>query len=302
MVFHSITDKAGYFPGVVNIGYIRLSKKEGMLIDAGLEDQTMKKVIKEAQKMEIPITHLFITHAHADHYGGAAYLQQEYQVYTISPVFEAAILQHPMIEPLYLFHGVQPLKSWRNKFLEGKAVRVDLVLEEEGTVQLADTSIETIALPGHSYNQFGVIYDEVLFAGDGYFGVESLHKHRIPYIVDAHQTIQSIEKLKKLSCKGAVPGHGSFEENIKLTLEENLKVHKEIENLLYEMIRESPEGISLDMLITKACREKEIMIKNTSSYMLFRTAITAYLTKLMRENKVDLLVKHNQLLVESLSK
>lgn len=194
MELHPITDNVYYFQGSVNIGYVQFSEREGMLIDAGLEEQAMKKVLKMLKAKELPVTHLFITHAHADHYGGAEYLQRQQEVFTIAPKFEAAILQEPMLEPLYLFHGVNPIQEWRNKFLEGKPIKVDVILEQAGEVRVGESHFQTVDLPGHSYHQFGVIIEDILFAADAYFGVEILHKHGIPYIVDAKQTIESLEK------------------------------------------------------------------------------------------------------------
>ena len=301
MEFRSITENVYYFQGSVNIGYVRFSTGEGMLIDAGLEEQTMKKVLKTLISKELPITHLFITHAHADHYGGAEYLQRQQEVFTITPKFEAAILQEPMLEPLYLFHGVNPIQEWRNKFLEGKPVQVDVILEEAGEVKVGESSFQTVDLPGHSYHQFGVIVEDILFAADAFFGVEILHKHGIPYIVDAKQTIESLEKIKRLPCAGTVPGHGSYEKNYLPTIEENLQVHHRIENLLCSLVDQEEDGITIEQLVTKACTEKEITIRNVPSFMLFRTAVTAYLTKLIQEGRVVFLVRNNQLFVASSS-
>ncbi|MGD6780716.1 MBL fold metallo-hydrolase [Sutcliffiella horikoshii] len=301
MEFHPITDNVYYFQGSVNIGYVHFSSGEGMLIDAGLEEQAMKKVLKTLKSKELPITHLFITHAHADHYGGAEYLQRQQEVFTIAPKFEAAILQEPMLEPLYLFHGVNPIQEWRNKFLEGKPIKVDLILEEAGEVSVGESRFQTVDLPGHSYHQLAVIVEDILFAADAYFGVEVIHKHGIPYIVDARQTMESLEKIKNLPCAGAVPGHGSYEEDFIATIEENLQVHHDIENLLYTLVNQEEDGISIEQLVTKACTEKGLTIRNVPSFMLFRTAVTAYLTKLIQEGRVELIVRNNQLVVASSS-
>lgn len=299
--FHSITDNVFYFQGAVNIGYVRFSNREGMLIDAGLEEQAMKKVLKTLKNKELPLTHLFLTHAHADHYGGAAYLQGQHKVYTIAPKFEVAILHEPMLEPLYLFHGVNPIQEWRNKFLEGKPVKVDLILEEAGEVIVENARFQTVDLPGHSYHQFGIMVEDILFAADAYFGVEVIHKHGIPYIVDAKQTMESLDKIKSLPCAGAVPGHGRFEINYLPTIEKNIQVHRQIELLLFSLVNQVKEGLTIEQLVTKACDEKGITIRNVPSFMLFRTAVTAYLTKLIQEDRVNLIVRDNQLVVESSS-
>ncbi|MCA1320037.1 MBL fold metallo-hydrolase [Bacillus tianshenii] len=302
MDFQWITDRVGYFQGAVNIGYVKVSPQEGLLVDAGLDDQAMKKVLKSLKMQNLPLTHLFITHAHADHYGGAAYLQKMSEVNTLAPELEAAILQNPMIEPLYLYNGAYPMDEWRNKFLEGKPVRIDTVLKAEGEFRIGEAIFRTISLSGHSYNQSGLFFDNILFASDGYFGVDALEKHGIPFIVDAERTMDSLEKIKKLPCKGAVPGHGRFEEDHSYTIDKNIALHKEIERELYEAVKAKIGGISLEELVSTICTDKGIIIKNPPSYMLFRTAITAYLTKLIKEKQVRFVMKENQLLIEPLSR
>lgn len=299
MEFHQLTNTVYYFQASVNIGYVKFSETSGMLIDAGLEDQTMKKVLKKLDEKGLPLTHLFITHAHADHYGGAAYLQKNKEIYTMAPAFESAILQEPMLEPLYLFHGAYPVQEWRNKFLEGKPVQIDMVLTEEGGVEHGEVLFRTIALPGHSYNQYGVLTNEILFAGDAYFGKNIIQKHGIPFIVDAQQTLETLDEIKKLPCTGAVPGHGSYETDFTETIEENIKVHQQVEELLLTLVAGKPAGIPFEQLVSRACTEKGITIRNVPSFMLFRTAVTAYLTKLMKEKKVSFQIRDNHLLVES---
>jgi hypothetical protein len=45
MEFQKVSQQTYYFQAAVNIGYVQFSEDMGMLIDAGLEDQTMKKVL-----------------------------------------------------------------------------------------------------------------------------------------------------------------------------------------------------------------------------------------------------------------
>jgi glyoxylase-like metal-dependent hydrolase (beta-lactamase superfamily II) len=206
-----------------------------------------------------------------------------------------------MLEPLYLFHGANPLSEWRSKFLEGRPIQVDLVLREEGDLYLEGIQLHTLSLPGHSYQQFGVMVEDILFAADAYFGIDILHKHGIPFIVDAKQTMETLEKLKKLPCKGMIPGHGSFEQDYLHTINENIQVHQQIEEDILQIIKSEPAGIPLEKLVARACTYKKLLIRNASSFMLFRTAVTAYLTKMMQEKKVIFQVRDNQLLVESSS-
>ncbi|WP_226670715.1 MBL fold metallo-hydrolase [Metabacillus litoralis] len=294
MNFIQITDCCYYFHGAVNIGYIKSGQK-GMLIDAGIDKGTMKKIVKILKEHEMFVTHLFVTHAHADHYGGAAYLQETENIYTYAPYLESAILRNPILEPLYLFQGNSPLPEMRNKFLEGKPIVVDEEVKE-GTYHFGETQFECIALPGHSMNQLGLLINGVLYAADSYFSEEQLHKHKIPFIIDAKDTLNSLNGLKNIDCIGAVPGHGIYETAFQKTVDTNIMYHNTIlESILNLINNQNETGITHEDLVSQVCKTWAVNLNNVSMWMLFRTAITAYVTFLVKEEKVKLFIDDNKL-------
>jgi glyoxylase-like metal-dependent hydrolase (beta-lactamase superfamily II) len=296
MEFIEILNNHYYFHGAVNIGYVRQEEK-GLLIDAGLDSQSMKKVFKKLDELQMPVTHLFITHAHADHYGGAAFLHNKKHVYTIAPYLEEAILRNPVLEPLYLFQGNKPIPELRNKFLEGEAIHIDEIVKE-GYGEIDGFQLQFIALPGHSEYQLGIKINQILYAADSYFCLDSLQKHKIPYIIDLDDTLTSLEKVKTIPCMGAVPGHGKFEENYLSTIDENINYHLGILQSMRDILSEYDEGISHEELVRKMCLRWEVKLPTISSWALFRTAITAYVTKLYNDREVSFMIKHHSLWIE----
>jgi glyoxylase-like metal-dependent hydrolase (beta-lactamase superfamily II) len=289
-------DNHYYFHGTVNIGYVT-NKDKGLLIDAGLDSQAMKKVMKQLDEHQLPLTHLFITHAHADHYGGAAYLQRKKEVYTLAPSIEEAILRYPILEPLYLFQGNKPIDELRNKFLEGEPIRIDEVVKE-GTFEIAGIQVDFVSLPGHSENQLGIKINNFLFAADSYFGQDSLHKHKIPFIIDLEDTLHSLEKIKCESYFGAIPGHGEYDENYIQTVNQNIEYHLNVLQSMRLLICRYPEGCSHEELVREMCVTWEVELPRISSWVLYRTAITAYLTKLYKDNEVMLSIKNHSLWIQ----
>lgn len=269
----------------------------GIIIDTGLESQAIKKVIKAIESENLPITHSFITHAHADHFGGAAYLKNEKNVTIYAPPFEAAIMENPLLEPLYFYHGAQPPKELRTKFVEGAPIKVDVLLSE-GVFEIGGISIQCISLPGHSYEQMGFIINGILFAADAYFGKETLGKHKIPYIIDANQTIHTLKKILLLPIDGALPGHGTYEENFFETIELNIKTHVNITNDLLNLLNTYEEGLSLEAIIELLCAKHEIHLSNIGQWSLYRTAITAYINKLIQDDQARWEVINNRLLLK----
>lgn len=292
MEFLTINKTCYYFNGPVNIGYVKRGD-EGLLIDAGIDASTMKKVMKELKQKELPITYLFITHAHADHYGGAKYLQDQHKVYTIAPVLEEAILRNPVLEPLYLFGGNDPLPELRNKFLEGSPIHIDQVVTE-GEMTIGEFSFSNYQFPGHSYHQLGILIDEILYAGDAYFSQEQLDKHKIPFLTDAALAMESLAKVKEVSCYGAVPGHGIFEQEFRETVQKNIAYHQTLLDNLFEKIDFHPEGFTHETVVADMCEEYGVKVNQLSHWLMFRTAVTSYLIALIKQEKIESSIEKNR--------
>ncbi|WP_028782089.1 MBL fold metallo-hydrolase [Thalassobacillus devorans] len=300
MEMKQINSHCYYFHSAVNIGYVH-NGNDGMIIDAGIDKSAIKKVIKGLKQHKLPITHLFITHAHADHYGGAKYLQDNFDIRTIAPKYEAAILENPSLEPLYLFGGNDPLDEIRNKFLEGPPVRIDDKVWE-GNFTFGEYELETFLLPGHSYHQLAVKVYDVLYAADSYFAEAQLEKHKIPYITDCALTIASLTRVKEIECDGAVPGHGEFETNFQDTVRKNIAYHEQLSTWLEEYISDHPDGVSHERVIGEMCDAYGVDNNQLSQWLLYRTAVTAYLIGLIKKGAITFAIEGNRWVFKKMEK
>ncbi|WP_386055980.1 MBL fold metallo-hydrolase [Thalassobacillus hwangdonensis] len=292
MTLQSINEHCYYYSTAVNVGYVHVGNT-GMIIDAGIDDSSIKKVVRELETRKLPITHLFITHAHADHYGGAAYLQKKFGVETIAPQFERAILNNPGLEPLYLFGGNDPLPELHNKFLEGKPIEVHHEITE-GSYMFGEIELQAYLVPGHSYHQLALNLYGCLFAADAYFSEEQLEKHKIPYITDAEAAIQSLIKLREIPCDGAVPGHGEYEQQFLVTVEKNIDYHEKVLEELFQLIKAYPEGISHESIVEQLCGIYKVTTTKLAPWLLYRTAVTAYIIGLIKREKIVHRIENNK--------
>ena len=182
--------------GGANIGVIA---HEGhcLIIDSGMDKDTGQKILKQVKKLGLTPSALLITHAHADHFGGAHYLVRQTGLQVYATRVEASVMSSPILEPLYLFAGAQPPGELQHKFFLAKPCMVDVILE--GNERSVDQiPLEVISLPGHSTEQVGVAYGNTLFVGDAFLTPEILDKHRIPFYTDIQAGLKTLGFLKAL--------------------------------------------------------------------------------------------------------
>ncbi|EDL63055.1 MBL fold metallo-hydrolase [Bacillus sp. SG-1] len=295
MKLRKLNDNCYYLSGAVNVGYI-VKDGAGLLIDTGIDDSTIKKVLKALEQENLPLNYCIVTHAHTDHFGGASYLREKRGIKLLAPKLEKALMENPVMEPVYLWNGAFPLKELRNKFLEGKPVEIDEILPA-GKQEIGPFQLEILHLPGHSIGQAGILYERVLFAADAYFGGEALSKHIVPFIVDAEKTIDTLEKVKEMPLAGAVPGHGEFEDDITGTLEANLEVHKKLMKQISQIVETHNDKLSFDELLKKFLDGNRIQSGTLGQFLLYRTSFTAYITKLINDGLLKVDVEGNQVFI-----
>jgi len=286
-----IKERVGYFPGHVNIGLV-LGKSGAILIDSGLDAQTAKKIKKGLEAISQPLVAILQTHAHADHFGGNAHLLGSWpQAKVYAPPLEEAVIRYPILEPIYLNMGAEPLADMRNKFLLGTSSRVDHLLPVEGELDIDGVPFTILALPGHSWQQAGVVCDGICFAADSYLGEEQLEKHKLPFLVDVQQTLLSLDKLMKSSYSGYLPGHGAYTASAREVLVKNRDWHLRICSLIEEILQTER---TLDEALAELCERLGVKIETASSYVLYRTAFMGYLVGLYKEQRVGYRIWQNR--------
>ena len=182
--------------GGANIGVIA---HEGrcLIIDSGMDKDTGQNILKQVKKLGLTPTALLITHAHADHFGGAHHLVQQTGIQVYATRVEASVISGPILEPLYLFGGAQPPRELQHKFFLAKPCKVDVILEGH-ELSVDQVPLAVPPLPGHSTEQVGVAFKDTLFVGDAFLTPEILDKHHIPFYTDIQAGLNTLGFLKEL--------------------------------------------------------------------------------------------------------
>ena len=283
-----------HLQGGSNMGLV-VRDGRGLLIDAGLDKDAARRALRIVDELAVALEAVFITHAHADHFGGAYFLQRRLDVPLYAPALEAAMMEHPIIEPLYLFGGAAPIGELRHKFTLAQPCRIDHVVEV-GPLEIGPFQVEVVALPGHAPNQVGVAVGEVLFCADALFPLETLQKHKVTFCADMDETLATLERLPDLPYARFAPGHGlayAAGDEIARACAANRERLEEVRERVYAALVEPRETPTL---VQQVADHFGLHLATATAYFLTRATILAALSSLERAGAVAAAMEDNRLL------
>ena len=290
MDYVEVTENVGYIPGAVNMGVIR-NGEDALLIDTGLDKDNGRKTLRLLEEKGLRLKAIINTHSHADHFGGNAYLTRNTEAKVYAPSIESGIIQNPLLEPIYLFHGANPIRTLHNKFVLAKPSPVDHIIEP-GKISIIGLELEIIALPGHSYNQIGVKFDNILFCADTVFSERVIDKYRIPVVQDVGTHLKTLESLRGMKCKLFVPAHTKPTEDIKPLVEKNLNTTKSIIADIKKLLKEPK---TTEQVQSELGKQYGLELNVVQQYYLIHMTIMAYLGYLYDSKQAEIKIKDNLL-------
>ncbi|MFX1253107.1 MAG: MBL fold metallo-hydrolase [Promethearchaeota archaeon] len=291
-----ITDQVFYIPNPANIGVIKDGKESVILIDSGLDKNTGKKILRLLDNSALSVKAIINTHSHADHCGGNNYIKEKTGAVIYAPEIESTIIQHPFLEPFFLFSGANPLKDLQNKFLMAQPSDVDYVIKKDDKkLTFNEIEIEITPLPGHAPNQIGLEADSVFFCADVLFSEDILEKHKVPFFIDIDRTRKTLIFLKETHYNFYVPSHAELRANLVEVIDANLEVINSIENYLLDIVHERK---TTEQVLKELCDHYQIQMNGAQQYFLMKTAIMAYLSSLRNKEQLKVKLKNNFLFWE----
>ncbi|NPV93065.1 MAG: MBL fold metallo-hydrolase [Firmicutes bacterium] len=300
MQLNRITGCAYYIDAGINIGVIVNRRREALLVDAGIDDSVTRKVKRLLEAEGFKPVGILVTHAHADHYGGAAHLVKAGGVRVYAPAAEKPVLEYPLGEPVYLFSGAYPPAALRGKFFQGPRVEVDQVIAP-GTLTVPgfeELGIEVVDLAGHSLGQVGAAVDGVLFCADAVIAPGFIEKHGIPLNAHLGRTIETYDRLRQRKEHRFLPAHGTLVEDVVPLVEANRSRVEQARGFILDLL-ETPRTV--EEVVTAASGHFGLEINNLGQYCLTQLTVMAYLSHLLDSGEIVSAYRHNrQLLLRNL--
>jgi len=283
-MYEALTERVGVVRGGTNVGIVRIDTGHVLLIDTGLNDTTARKVLRAVRdELGSKVAGIVTTHAHADHFGAHAFVVKRTGALVLAPDLEDAVIRHPIVQPILLYGGADPLDALRSRFLLAESCTVDEVIHE-GMVELLGVSIEVVPLPGHSPNQMGFLVDGVFFSADVVFPTIAIEKYRLPYLFGLTAHLESLDRAREVDCTVIVPGHGAVIESIEPLVAQNVAVIERALGVIDNIMRQPR---SSDDVSAELCRTMEVPVSDAQGYYLLRPTVLAYLSHLERMSVIE---------------
>jgi glyoxylase-like metal-dependent hydrolase (beta-lactamase superfamily II) len=271
-----LSERVHFAPGGVNIGVVFGEGERAILVDTGLNDTAVRKVLRALEATGRRVTDIITTHGHADHFGGNAFVVKRTGARVHAPRWDETVLRYPLFQPLCLYAGADPPASMRTGFLLAAESPVD-VIYDAGPMTVAGVELEAVSLAGHSGNQMGILIDGVFFCADVILPERVIERYRMPYLYSVRDHLPSLDRAERVSHQIAVPGHGPTLEHVSAGVGPNRQLVLQVAEMVTEICAEPlmPEDILAEVLNRLGADPTD-----APAYYLLHPTIFAYLTYL----------------------
>ena len=260
------------------VGFYRTGENTVVLIDSGSDEGAARKVRQILERENWTAEKILVTHSHADHIGGNAFLQKRTGCRIYAKGMERAVCLDPLFEPVSLYGGMPP-KSARGKFFMAQPS-----VTEELTSECLPEGMKVIDLPGHCYEMCGFeTPDGAVFLADALSSKETLDKYGIVVIFDVGTYLDTLEKIKTLDGKIFIPSHVTAAEDMKDLAQYNIDATMKIAESILSVCAEPMIPDAVTAKLAEMCG----ITLDMNQYLLVGSTVRSYISWLQEKNELE---------------
>lgn len=275
-----------YIDGQSKVGIYVVKDNDVCLIDSGADEEAgieVENIIETHNWNPIMIIN---THSHADHIGGNDILQQKYYVPVYSVGMDKMFIEHPILEPSFIYGGY-PNKEMRDNLLTAEPSVVEVL----GKDNIPD-GMEVIRLDGSSYMMYGFkTSDDVWFIADSLASKNLLEKEHIKFLCNVEEYLETLEKLKNLEGKLFITSYSQPTKDIKQLVEYNYNSVQETINLI-KGICKGP--VTFEDILKYILDYYQLFVDFTK-YAIYESTIRTYISYLFDKGEIKYEFNKNKL-------
>lgn len=272
----NVGERTWYMSAPTNVGFYLYAPPEVCIIDIG-DRTSAENAIARIRENGWKLTRLYLTHSHADHVAGAAFLRAETGCEVFAPGVSAAAVKHNFLVPTTLYGG-SASTDMHGKLLMPPPCECAELNEDEPV-----PGLKAVRLDGHDMAQavFGTT-DGVWFTADTVISAGALEKHRISFIYNIAQHLESLDALGKISGRLFIPAHDEPCADIRQLVGVNRSALLEVAGDILKMC-ETPQTI--DDLIAQALEKYHIRLY-LMQYLLVGQTVRSYVSWLLDNGRL----------------
>ncbi len=282
-----VSEKCYFIESPSKVGIYKQNDKDVYLIDSGSDKGSAKRTLRICEEQGFKIKGIINTHAHADHIGGNAYIQEKTGCDIFCSTLELPFINHTIINPLHIYGGYFP-QDLRHKFFLADSSDAKDISSSNPPQELTIYDIS-----GHSLGMIAIVTpDNVAYVGDIVSSDFIIKKYGITYLLDIKKHLLSLEFVENMNADKFVLSHVETVEDIKPLINLNRNKIFEIADKILELCK-TPK--TFESILSELFYHYELSM-NFKQHSLVGSTVRSYLSWLKEEGKLQTIVENNYLL------
>ena len=269
-----------------NVGVYKINETDVYFIDSSSRAETAQDLLETIVARGWRLLGIINTHAHADHNGGNAYLQQKTGCKIFCGGLEAAVTENTLLNTVSLIGGFPP-EEFKSSLLYAEESYVSPFSDPAFPKEL-----EIIYLPGHSADMVGIrTPDNVVFTADALISERAAQILHLTYIFDIENQLKTLQKLKGITADIFAPSHSKATDSIEQLIEINEKLIFSVRDDILKLLN---APLNFEDLLAKVVSLYNIK-SSAEQYVLTASTLKNYLGWMKNKELIDFCFINNML-------